>query len=123
MSGKPGQKSDKPVSLPDRFSEQFLEGMDGRSRIAKELRSRLDDLMQDLGGELSLSYQRRSLAKRAVFLEATIEGREAALARGDDVDLGPLIQGVNSLIGLYRVLGLNRRSREVSLNEYLEKNS
>lgn len=121
MAGRKGQKSQKPAEIPAKFSENFLEGLDQRCRVAKELKARLDELMQDLGGEGALSYQQKSLCKRAVFLEATIESREAAIAKGETVDLGPLVQAVNSLIGAFRILGLHRRSKEINLHEYLRQ--
>ena len=121
MAGRKGQKGSKSADLPVRFSEAFLESMDGRTAIAKELKARLEELMADLGGAESLSYQQRSLAKRAVFLEATIESREAAIAKGETVDLGPLVQATNALIGAFRILGLQRKAKELSLDEVLRQ--
>ena len=98
----------------------FLDALDGRYRIARALKSRLKELHADLGGPEHLSYAERSLCKRVLFLEASIEGVEARLAQGEAVDIGPWVQSLNSMLGLYRVLGVERRSRDVStLQEYL----
>ena len=119
MAGKLGQKSTLLTEVPESYQEDFLAGMDRRSRVARVLRQRLVELQTDLGGADSISYARRSLCKRAVHIEAVIEAKEEALARGDEVDLGPYVQAVNSLIGLYKTLGLERCARDVSLGEYL----
>lgn len=108
----------KQSALPNEYSQDWLERLDGRTSLARAVRSRFADLTTDLGGDLS--YQRRSLAKRAVWMEATIEQMEAALARGEDVDLGRMTQAVNSLQGLLKTLGLDRVARDVpSLSDYL----
>lgn len=106
--------------IPERYSHDWLESLDGRTRIARAVRERLTALETDLGGRDNLSYQRRSLAKRAVWLEAIIEQQEAALARGEGVDQGKLTQAVNSLIGLLKTLGLERQAKDVpSLHKYI----
>lgn len=111
----------KQGALPDSYTHDWLERLDGRTRLAQAVRARYDALTQDLGGHASLSYQRKSLAKRALWQEAVIEQMESALSRGDDVDLGRMTQAVNSLQGLYKTLGLDRVQREVSLSDYLAK--
>jgi|SRR5690554_749078 len=109
----------KSAELPPQYSDDFIERMDGRTRIAQVVRSRYDALTSDLGGHDALSYTRRSLAKRAIYVEAAIEQQEAALSRGEPVDLGKVSVLTNSLIGLYKVLGLDRVAREVSLSDYI----
>jgi len=112
----------KPQDLPDRYTPDWLEKLDGRTRLAQVVNDRLQILTTDLGGFDSLSYQQRSLAKRAIWMEAVIEQQEAALARGEDVDQGKLTQAVNSLIGLLKTLGLHRKAREVpDLQSYLKQ--
>ena len=102
----------KQTEIPASYSPDFLEKLDGRSNIAKAITSRLQALETDLGGRDALSYQQRSLIKRAVWMEAIIEQQEAALARGEEVDQGKLTQAVNSLIGLLKTLGLQRVAKQ-----------
>ena len=112
----------KQTDIPSQYSPDWLEKLDGRTAIARAVNERLAALLSDLGGADTLSYQQRSLAKRAIWTEAVIEQSEAALARGEDVDVGRLTQANNSLIGLFKALGLDRKSREVpSLAEYLNQ--
>lgn len=111
--------AEKTQSIPTDYSSDWLEKLDGRTRLAQACRSRYAALTDDLGGHDALSYQRRSLARRAVWLEAVIETQEAALARGEDVDQGRMTQALNSLVGLFKVLGLDRKARDVSLADYI----
>lgn len=110
----------KQSALPDDYSADWIQRLDGRTRLAQAVRQRYAELTTDLGGHDALSYQRRSLAKRALWQEAVIEQMESALARGEDVDLGRMTQSVNSLQGLYKTLGLDRVARDVpDLQTYL----
>jgi hypothetical protein len=120
MDERNGTDTGKSTELPDRYSEDWLAKLDGRTAIARVIRDRLDELQTDLGGRDSLSYQQRSLTKRAIWMEAIIEQQEIALSKGEEVDQGKLTQAVNSLIGLLKTLGLERRAKDVpSLAEYL----
>lgn len=107
----------KQATLPDDYAPDFLEKLDGRSSLSRAVRSRYAELVSDLGGDLS--YQRRSLAKRVIWLEATVEQAEAALARGEEVDHGALTQRINTIIGLYKTLGLERVAKEANLSDFL----
>lgn len=109
----------KTAEIPARYQDDWIQSLDGRTALAKSVLARYQALTDDLGGLAHLSYQRRSLAKRALWIECLIEQSEAALARGEEVDLGRLTQAVNSLVGLLRALGLDRVKREIGLSEYL----
>jgi hypothetical protein len=112
----------KQADMPASYAPDWIERLDGRSTLARVVTERLTALEADLGGRDFLSYQRRSLIKRAVFMEAVIERTEAALARGEEVDHGKLTQAVNSLIGLYKTLGLERVARDVpTLHQYIRE--
>ena len=108
--------------IPGEFRADWMERLDGRTNLARAVRDRLDALERDLGGRDAMSYQQRSLAKRAIWTEAVIEQREAALARGEDVDMGQLVQANNGLIGLFKVLGLDRKQRDTpTLQDYIRR--
>ena len=111
----------KHSEIPDRYAHDWLEKLDGRTRMAQAARQRLEVLQDDLGGHSALSYQERSLCRRAVFLEMLLEQREAALAEGREIDEGSHTQSINALMGLWKSLGLKRRAKDVpSLHEYLQ---
>ena len=84
MTGKKGMRIRKPTVVPAKFSEHFLAEMDTRCRVARAVKVRLQRLMNDLGGEDNLSYQRRSLVKRIIHLEALIEHAEVKFAKGEE---------------------------------------
>ncbi|MGQ7242942.1 hypothetical protein ACUN9V_05695 [Salinicola sp. V024] len=113
----------KQPEFPVSYSSDWLEKLDGRTILARAVHQRYAALTDDLGGVDALSYQRRSLAKRAIYIEAVIERHEAALSRGEDVDMGRLTQATNSLIGLLKALGLERKARDVSLTDYIKARS
>jgi hypothetical protein len=121
MAGKAGQKGAKATAIPLRYASGFMAELDGRSAVARELRGRLDDLMADLGGVEVLSYQRRSLCERAIHLEARLQSLEAAFAQGtaENGDESRYAALTNSLLGIFRTLGLDRRARELTLGDYL----
>lgn len=105
-------------TLPERFRPQFIDQLDGRTQTARVLRERLESLERDLGGDLS--YQKQSLTRRTIWLESWIETQEAKAAQGEDIDIARQVQAMNSLIGLYRLLGIERQARDaLTLHEYL----
>lgn len=110
----------KAQTVPASYTHDWISALDQRTRLARAVQGRLRALEADLGGDLS--YQRQALAKRVVWTEALIEQFEAALARGDDVDIGKLVHLNNSLTGLLKTLGLDRVARDTpSLHEYIAR--
>jgi hypothetical protein len=99
------------ATIPDKYSPDFADRLDGRTLIAKAIRERIEAIESDMGGADSLSHARRSLVRRVVWLEAIVEHSEQKLAAGEGIDLGGHTQAINALIGLYRLLGLERRQR------------
>jgi hypothetical protein len=102
---------EQPVSA--KFSNGWLDGLDGRLGIARELRGRFEALTGDLGGSANLSYAQRSLCERALFLEFWLARQEAALANGKPFDVGKWTQACNSLQGIFAKLGLKRPPKDV----------
>lgn len=114
----------KSSEIPQDYRADWIQRLDGRTRLAQAVQQRYTALAADLGGHDRMSYQRRSLAKRAIWLEAVIEQQESALARGEEVDQGKLTQAVNSLQGLFKTLGLERYAQDVpNLHDYLKANA
>jgi hypothetical protein len=99
------------ATIPARYAPDFAEQLDQRTSLAKAIRGRVDAIETDLGGGEALSHARRSLVRRVVWLEAIIEHAEQRLAAGEGIDLGGHTQAINTLLGLYRLLGLERRQR------------
>ena len=111
----------KATVLPAKYEAGFLTGMDGRLSIAKALKERLLTLTDDLGGATNLSYGQHSLCERVIYLEARVQSWEASLAQGDEVNISQYIYCLNSLLGIFKTLGLQRRAKDGgSLHELLK---
>jgi hypothetical protein len=109
------------ATIPDKYSPDFAERLDRRTNIAKAICGRIEAIESDMGGADGLSHARQSLVRRVVWLEAIIEHSEQKLASGEGIDLGGHTQAINSLLGLYRLLGLDRRQRPAKrLREVME---
>lgn len=101
------------TETPSRYAADWIDKLDGRTRLAQAARERLNALQADLGGVEALSYQRQSICRRVVFLEVLIEQREAELARGEEIDEARHANNINTLTGLLKAIGLDRKARDV----------
>jgi len=108
------------AQIPDKFAPGWLESLDGRTAVAQELRRRFDCILSDMGGPDGMSYAKRALVERAIWLEYWLQGQERNLATGGDFDSGKYTQSVNSLIGLFTKLGLERQAKEITLGDYIK---
>ncbi len=111
-------KEKRLATIGTTYDPQFMERLDGRTNLSWIIPQRVAAIEQDLGGTDNLSYARRSLVKRAVWLEAVVETFEQNLAADRTTDLGAYTQAINSMLGIYRQLGIERRSRHVSALDY-----
>ena len=107
-------------TLPGTYDPNWLQGVDKRTSIGRQLVARYASLVADLGGESQLSYIQKSLCTRYLWLEYRVSQMEQAMGDGKaDFDQGQWTQAVNSLQGLASKLGLKLVKREVSLSQYL----
>lgn len=112
----------KHTEPPKQYRPGWLDSLDGRYSIARELRERFTEICADLGGVEYLSYAQRSLIERGLWLEYWLSQQEQALAKGQDFDVSRWIQAANSLQGIYSRLGLERKQRDVpDLQSYLRQ--
>ena len=103
----------KPETLPVKFSAGFLSALDGRTELAKALRANYDSIIEDIGGLAEVGHIKASLIERFVWLEGILQSIEHEMAQGNTSKteaIGRWIQAVNSLTGLAKVLGIERRS-------------
>ena len=114
----------KNNEIPKAYSPGWLDSLDGRYSIARELREKFTEICGDLGGADRLSYAQRSLIERGLWLEFWLSQQEQALAKGQDFDVSRWIQAANSLQGIYARLGLERKARNVpNLSDYINVNN
>ena len=110
-------KLDKPDSA---FTHSWRSDLDGRTAIAQVMTAKYNLLTDDLGGHDNLSYQKRSLVERVLWLEYWLSEQEKDLATGGEFDVNKWIQGCNSLQGIYAKLGLNKQKNMQDLSTYLQ---
>jgi len=114
--------ANRKADIPTQFEQGWLDQLDGRMNLAKNLRSKYETICADLGGRDSLSYMQKSLIERALWLETWLARQEQELAQDADFDVSRWIQAANSLQGIYSRLGLERKARNVpDLRSYLQK--
>jgi hypothetical protein len=123
MTEKRKNKSTKAVDIPTRFTDDFLDTMDGRGEVTRTLRQRYGSLTSDQGGLSNLSYMKQSICKRIVHIERLIEKDELTMAHGGTVDKHAYFAAINCLSGLLSKIGLERRARTVTLKDYLNTRS
>jgi hypothetical protein len=118
-TGKRGERFAKePATLPAMFTPRFLEDADGRQAVIKEIRQRMDALVADTAAE---SVQQMLLCQRATFIAVQLETMETNAIEGKEFDSGKYTVLVNSLLGVLRSLGLDKKFKQTKdLKAYLE---
>lgn len=101
------------TTIPDSYEANFVDRLDRRTRLARVVTERINAIETDLGGADGLTHARKSLVRRATWLECVVETYEQNLAAGNMIDLGAYTQSINSLLGLYRLLGMERKAKPV----------
>ncbi|NNJ26148.1 hypothetical protein [Alienimonas chondri] len=103
--------------MPTRFEPRFLDGLDGRVGIVKELRCRYDELKTAVGAD---SPQKDYLCERLCWLLITLETAETRAIEGEPFDANKYTVLLNSALGLFRTLGIDAKAKNVpDLKTYL----
>jgi hypothetical protein len=99
----------------------FLEGVDGRSALARRYRDILAQLTSDIGGDPSEAQS--IIIRRATQLAVWCEQAEAEAAGGKALNIGEYATATNTLRRRLLDLGLERRMRDVtpSIDAYLRR--
>lgn len=114
-----GKGKGKSPDIPAKFEPGFISKLDGRTDIAKALRRNYEEIVTDIGELNEISHVKRSLIERFCWLEALLQTLEHEMATGqiDKTEaIGRWIQAVNSLSGLAKVLGVEKKIRPPSYN-------
>ena len=118
-SGYMGGKND---DIPKRYQPGWIEQMDGRRALARDMQARHREICDDLGGADCLSYLSRSLIERYLWLEYWLAEQERTLADGGEFDVARWVQAANSAQGIAQRLGLARKASDVpDLQTYLKQ--
>ena len=115
----------KLMDVPKKYKVGFLQKMDGRTEACKMLRSSFNEIISDLGGVDNLSHIQICLCERFTFLEFVLRRLEYRIANEPKQSsklLARWVQSLNSLVGLGKSIGLERRAKKVpSLEKYISK--
>lgn len=103
------------AELPDDYSADWLERIDKRTKLWRAILPRIQRLEDDAGGAENLTHAKRSICRRAAFLELLCETQELKFTAGEPVDVGAYTQAFNSMQGAYKAAGcLERKARTIS---------
>jgi hypothetical protein len=109
---------------PKRFEAGFLAKLDRRTEVFQLLKAAHDEIMADCGGAENLSHVQLCLAERFTFLEFVLRGLERQIAeppKKSEAVLSKWIQALNSLVGLAKTIGLERRAKKIAnLQTYIK---
>jgi hypothetical protein len=106
--------------LPEKYSADWLERIDKRTRLWRAILPRIQRLEEEAGAAENLTHAKRSLCRRAAFLELLCETQELRFSAGEPLDVGAYTQAFNSLTGAYKTIGcLERGGRRLDLAQVL----
>ena len=111
------------MTLPTKYEAGFLRDFDRRTEVYQLLNTAYQEVISDMGGQEGLSHVQVCLAERFVFLEFVLRGIEQKIAanpKKSSTLLGRWIQAINSLSGLAKTVGLERRAKKVNLKSYID---
>ena len=112
-------RAENAGTLPARFVPKFWSDADRRVAIIREIESRVERMKADANAD---SYQKEVLAERAVFLISILETSERDAIEGSKAHhTGGYVQAINSLIGVLKALGLERKAKAIGLAKYVEE--
>ncbi|WP_121093391.1 hypothetical protein [Roseinatronobacter ekhonensis] len=96
-----------------------LQGVDGRSTMARRFREITAGIESDLGGDLTEAQ--KHITARAATLACWCEERETELAQGQDFDALQYSTVSNALRRLLSDLGLERKAKDITpdLHSYI----
>jgi hypothetical protein len=116
----------RPSRLRSRVTNgsKMVAGLDGRSAEARRYRDLVISYADDLGGANKLTEAQRTLIAQAATLQVQSERVQAAVLRGDVVDVEQLTRLANAAMRILTRLGLKRERRDLtpSLDDYLAAN-
>jgi hypothetical protein len=111
---------DRPPMRPDQRSritnhKDLLPGLDGRSASARRFRDLMHSYLSDMGGLEHCSEIKLGLLRRLAAATVQAELLEAAMVRGEKVDVGTLCTLASTAVRIASRVGLERVARPVDL--------
>jgi hypothetical protein len=108
---------------PKRYEKNFLVKLDNRTEVCRQLKTAYAEITADCGGD-TLSHIQLCLCERFVFLEFILQQLELKMAQAPKESaqiMSRWIQACNSIVGIGKTLGLERRVKKVvNLETYVK---
>jgi hypothetical protein len=95
-------------------SRLHAKGIDGRTRDARRFRDLVASFSESLGGESALGEADKALVRNAAALAVKAERMQAAIVKGEDVDLEGLTRLSNCVSRVLGQLGVKRERRDAT---------
>jgi hypothetical protein len=99
----------------------LLPGLMGTSSGARRFRDLVNAYISDMGGIDEVSEIKLGLLRRLASIVVQCETLEAQMVGGNNVDIPTLCTLASTAMRLSVRLGLERRPRDVTLDQYLDK--
>jgi hypothetical protein len=96
-----------------------LADLDHRTTAARRAHDLIESIHTDLGGVDRLATGEQQIVQRAALIGTMAEDVEARWLAGQSIDPNILCVLANAQRRLFETLGLSRRSKDVTLSEYL----
>jgi hypothetical protein len=121
LYGKKPPRMPKPVSAKkdkDGFSLRLIDQADHRFAVVKQMKARVDQLLDEAGCE---TFAKQCLAGRAVFILSYLESTELDALEGKQIDWKMYFQSVRSLGDVLAKIGLDKEAKQtIQLSQYIE---
>ena len=109
------------VRVPTSFDPNFLDRLGSDSLFAAAVIETAQAITTDLGGTAGLSNNMQTLIRKLAFLKALSADIERRIVAGAHVDLDHYVLLVNTILGLARAIGLERRQKPLrSLRQVMD---
>lgn len=115
----------KLTKLPPKYEPGFLRRIDKRTDLFDQLSTVYQRIIDDVGGEESLTQTKLVLIEKYVFLKVYMQNWEIRMLEdpeGSDELAGRWIQATNALNGLAKVIGLepDEKKRTIDVKAYVK---
>jgi hypothetical protein len=121
LYGKNPPRLPKPVSAKrdtrEGFSLRIIDEADHRFAVVKQMKSRVDRLIEETGSD---TLAKQFMAGRAVFILSYLESTEIDALEGKQIDWKAYLAATKALTDALHKLGMNREAKSaITLSDYV----
>ncbi|SDR52651.1 hypothetical protein SAMN05519103_04556 [Rhizobiales bacterium GAS113] len=106
-SARPSKRRNRSVARITKLC-----GVHGSSQAGRQFRRIVTELVAELGGEPALGPQGRLQVRQAATLALALEQMQAAVAKGEAVDMEDFVRTGNSLTRVLKGLGIKKQAAQ-----------